>query len=174
MFTAIDQPKLADSKRAAARKAMGRSAITNGARWLPGIDNRSPWVRRAKDIAAAHISDLGGVDNTSAAERSIVRRASTLTVELERLETKFASAGEATPTDLDLYSRAAANLRRLLEAVGIQRRPREVGSLTATLADIAADQDAYEIAYAAADDGGADTAADETLTCDHAAQGHVP
>jgi hypothetical protein len=47
---------------------------------LPGIDGRSAWVRRAKDIIALHLSDLGGFDNTSAAERSIVRRASTLTV----------------------------------------------------------------------------------------------
>jgi len=51
-----------------------------------------------------------------AAERSIIRRASVLTVELERLEVKFASAGEAA--DLDLYQRTAGNLRRLLEAVG--------------------------------------------------------
>ena len=62
---------------------------------LPGIDGRSPWVRRCKDIIALHLSDLGGVDNTSAAERSIIRRAVVLTVELERLEARFALAGEA-------------------------------------------------------------------------------
>ena len=69
-----------------------RSRITNGSALLPGVDGRSPWVRRCKDVIAAHLSDLGGEDNTSAAERSIIRRASVLTVELERLEARFALA----------------------------------------------------------------------------------
>ena len=103
-----------------------RSRITNGSALLQGVDGRSPWVRRCKDVIAAHLSDLGGEDNTSAAERSIIRRASVLTVELERLEARFALAEQASPEDLDLYQRTAGNLRRLLEAVGIQRRPRDV------------------------------------------------
>jgi hypothetical protein len=69
---------------------------------------------------------LGGIDNASAAERSLIRRASVMTVELERFEKKFALAGEASEADLDLYQRTAGNLRRLLEAVGLQRRPRDV------------------------------------------------
>ena len=69
---------------------------------------------------------MGGIDNTSAAERSLVRRAATLSVELERLEGKFALSGEATERDLDLYIRASGNLRRLLESVGLRRRSRDV------------------------------------------------
>ena len=49
-----------------------------------------------------------------------------MTVELERLETRFASAGGASVEDLDLYQRTAGNLRRLLEAVGLRRRAKEV------------------------------------------------
>ena len=64
-----------------------------------------------------------------------MRRAATLTVELERMEAVFALAGEAKPSDLDLYQRTAGNLRRLLESVGIERRPRNV---TPTLAEYAA------------------------------------
>jgi len=112
----VDQPK--DRQR---------SRITNGSALLPGVDGRSAWIRRCKDIIAAHLSDLGGEANTSAAERSIIRRASVLTVELERLEARFAVAGEANTDDLDLYQRTAGNLRRLLEAVGIERRARDVG-----------------------------------------------
>ena len=103
-----------------------RSRVTNGNALLPGIDGRSAWVRRAKDLIAEHVADLGGLDNTSAAERSLIRRASVLTVELERLEATFAAALEADPDRLDLYARTAGNLRRLLEAVGLQRRPRDV------------------------------------------------
>lgn len=99
---------------------------------LPGVDGRSPWVRRARDLIHEHVADLGGFDAASAAERSIIRRASVLTVELERLEVKFALAGQADPADLDLYQRTAGNLRRLLEAVGLQRRARDV---TPTLHD---------------------------------------
>ena len=112
-----------------------RSRITNGSTLLPGVDGRSAWVRRCKDVIASHISDLGGVDNCSAAERSIVRRASVMTVELERLEVKFAKAGEANADELDQYARVSANLRRLLEAVGLQRRPRDIS--VPTLSDIA-------------------------------------
>ena len=93
---------------------------------LPGIDGRSAWTRRCRDLIAAHIADLGGIDNVPTAERSIVRRAATLTVELERLEAKFAMAGESSPADLDLYQRTAGNLRRLLEAVGLERRARTI------------------------------------------------
>jgi hypothetical protein len=115
-------------------KQYGRSRITNGGELLPGVDQRSRWVRRCRDVIAAHLSDLGGEDNTSAAERSIVRRAAVLTTELEQLEVRFATAGEASADDLDLYSRASANLRRLLEAVGLQRRARNVNELS--LSDI--------------------------------------
>jgi len=114
---------------AADPKEYARSRVSNGNVLLPGVDQRSTWVRRAKDLIREHISDLGGTSNTSAAERSIIRRAATLTVELERLEAKFAAAGEASADDLDLYQRTAGNLRRLLEAVGLQRRPRNALTL---------------------------------------------
>ena len=68
-----------------------------------------------------HLVDLGGEDSASAAERSIIRRACVLTVELEQLEVRFATAGQSSPEDLDLYQRTAGGLRRLLEAIGIQR-----------------------------------------------------
>jgi hypothetical protein len=122
-----------DRLKVGRQKDAQKSRITNGSALLPGIDGRSAWVRRAKDVIAAHLSDMGGEDNTSAAERSIIRRASVLTVELERLEAKFALAGEANTADLDVYARMAGNLRRLLEAVGLQRRPREIGP---TLGDL--------------------------------------
>ena len=48
-------------------------------------------------------------------------------VELERLEERFATAGEASVEDLETYQRCANSQRRLLEAIGIERRAREVG-----------------------------------------------
>src|SRR5262245_61260984 len=119
LISPSDKPEKADRKS-------GRSRITNGRILLHGVDQRSPWVRRCKDLIAAHVSDLGGVDNTSAAERSIIRRASVMTVELERMERTFALAGEASAEDLDIYAWVAGNLRRLLERVGLQRRARDI------------------------------------------------
>jgi hypothetical protein len=118
-----------------AQLSKGRSRVTNGAAILPGVDGRSTWVRRLRDLMGLHLADLGGSDQVSEAERSIVRRAATLTVELERLELRFATAGEASVEDLDLYQRTANSLRRLLEAVGLERRLRDVTSLTPRLED---------------------------------------
>ena len=122
-----------DRLRVAHRKDPQKSAVANGSALLPGVDGRSAWVRRCKELIAGHISDLGGINNASAAERSIVRRACVLTVELERMERQFALAGEASPEDLDIYARIDGNLRRLLEAVGLQRRARDIGP---TLGDL--------------------------------------
>jgi hypothetical protein len=105
----------------------GRSRVGNGSALLPGVDGRSTWVRRCKDIIAAHVVDLGGPDNCSAAERSIIRRIGALTVELERLEVQFALADHADPAELDLYVRASGNLRRLLESIGLERRAKDIG-----------------------------------------------
>jgi hypothetical protein len=107
---------------------------------LPGIDGRSWWTRRARELIAAYVSDLGGADNVSAAERSIIRRIATLQIELERLEFKFAMLPDtvpADPADVDLYQRTAGGFRRLLETVGIRRQPRTVAE--PSLADILAE-----------------------------------
>jgi len=124
------------------RKPQARSRVTNGKDLLAGVDGRKIWARRMRDLIGLHTADLGGVDGMSAAEKSIVRRAATLTVELERLEGKFAEPGEASAADIDLYQRTANSLRRLLESVGLQRRARDVTpSLAVECARIVAERE---------------------------------
>jgi hypothetical protein len=125
-------------------KPTARSRLTNGCT-LPGVDGRSTWVRRLRDLMALHLSDLGGEDAVSEAERSIVRRASVLTTELERLELKFARDGEASERDLDLYQRASNTLRRHLETVGLKRVAKDV---TPTLDQVMARHAAEKAAQA--------------------------
>jgi hypothetical protein len=108
METAVNSP--ADSSRVGRMKHPQRSAIANG-KLLPGVDQRSSWVRRCRELIADHTADLGGERNTSSAERSLVRRCAVLTTELERLEVKFALAGEASAEDLHLYQRMTNTLR---------------------------------------------------------------
>ena len=115
-----------DSTQILDTKSRARSRITNGSGLLQGVDGRSVWARRMRDLVEAHTADLGGLDMCSQAEQSLVRRVATLSVELEHLEARFATAGGALPQDLDLYQRTANSLRRLLESVGSKRRPRDV------------------------------------------------
>ena len=103
-----------------------RSAKSNGTRLLDGCDHRSARMRRLRDLIGMHVSDLGGEDACSAAELSIIRRASLLTLELEVLEGKFDAEGEASLKQLECYQRVAGSLRRLLESLGLKRRPRDI------------------------------------------------
>jgi len=105
-----------------------RTRVTNGRDLLPGVDGRTYWARRMRDIMALHVSDLGGVEACSEAEKSVVRRIAALTIELERLEQRFAAApaDHISHADLDLYSRMSNTLRRLLDMTGLQRRSRDI------------------------------------------------
>lgn len=105
---------------------LAASRITNGSAFLPNIDHRSPWVRRARDLVALYLSDLGGFDNTSEGERSIVRRIAVMTVEIERMELRMATSDEPSDRLIDMYIRSSGNLRRMLETIGLQRRARDV------------------------------------------------
>src|SRR5689334_8531647 len=103
-----------------------RSAITNGSQLLAACDHRSARMRRLRDLIAGHVSDCGGPDACSQAELSIIRRAALLTLELETLEAKFDANGEATLKELEAYQRSASAMRRLLESLGLKRRPKDV------------------------------------------------
>src|SRR6202035_718632 len=67
--------------------AKQRSRVTNGALFASTVrDGRSGWSRRLGDLLSLHIADLGGQDVVSNAERSLIRRIATITVELEWIE----------------------------------------------------------------------------------------
>ena len=121
-----DRPSMAGLVGEAPALRRRKSKQANGTALLPGVDGRSAWVRRAKELISDHLNDLGGEAICSSAERAIVRRCAVLITELERREQKFALSEGATDEQLDTYARVAGNLRRLLEFVGLQRRPREV------------------------------------------------
>jgi hypothetical protein len=102
-----------------------RSAVSSGRRRFlihAKGDGNSAWSRRVRDIAAAHISDLGGADHLSQAQLALIQRASAMTAECERFDALLSIGQEI---DLDLYSRIAGNLRRILESIGLQRVPKD-------------------------------------------------
>lgn len=108
-----------DTPTKEARKPQARSRISNGSATV-AADGRTIWVRRLRDLIEAHEADLGGTDSLSQAQRSLVRRAATLSVELERMEATFATAGKISADDLDSYQRASNTLRRHLEVLGLR------------------------------------------------------
>lgn len=125
--TPQDRPDPA-AQTPAERPASTRSRLTNGSELLPGTDARSTWARLFKDVTLNLEAHCGG--ELSETERMTARRAAALEVELCHLEAEFAqqrAAGKApNPATLDLYSRLAGGQRRHLEALGMQRRAKEV------------------------------------------------
>jgi hypothetical protein len=104
-----------------------RSRVTNGrALFAVGGDERSALARRFRDLVASHVSDLGGADALSENQRSLIRRAVTIEIQLEALE---AGLSEGKEIDLDVYGRAAGHLRRVLETLGLKRVPRDITPL---------------------------------------------
>ena len=123
----MHKPKKSTAIRSQAtpRPANNRTRITNGTGLLPTVDGRCLWARRFRDLLSLHLSDLGGEDNCSEAEKALARRSACLIVELEQLEDLFA-AGDATPKRLELYQRLTNTLRRCLESLGLKRRAKDV------------------------------------------------
>jgi hypothetical protein len=74
-------------------------------------------------LIAGHASDLGGRDTLSAAQFSLVRRASAIECELELMEGKLSKGDEV---DLDVFTRTSSHLRRILETLGLERRAKDV------------------------------------------------
>jgi hypothetical protein len=120
----------------------GISRVTNGSRLLPReqsalkhttVDGRSVWMRRFKDVFRIHVQDLGGDDAVSEAERSICRRAATITTMLEKIEFEMALAeGDVSAFRVDQYQRLSGTLNRLLKTIGLDRKSKDI---TPTLAD---------------------------------------
>ena len=101
--------------------------------WARAIDlearaRRGAWARRLRDLISDHISDLGGEDALSTAERVLVRRAAMLCLQAELMESRFANNehGEASAKQIETYQRVTNTLRRTLEALGLHRRPKDV------------------------------------------------
>ena len=78
MGSSADSPVISMPARARSRVSNGKALFADAT-----VDGRSSWPRRLRDLLSLHISDLGGEEVVSAAERSIIRRIATITVEQE-------------------------------------------------------------------------------------------
>jgi len=80
------------SPQKAPRKPQAQSRITNGKEVLPGVDMRSRWIRRMRDVMDQLIASRGGADQLDVAEQLVIRRAAVLEAELTYMEARFAKA----------------------------------------------------------------------------------
>jgi hypothetical protein len=108
-----------------------RSAVTNGRKLFVSGDGRSPWARRYRDLIAGHLSDLGGPENVSAGQASLIRRAAALECELEAAEGRLASGENG---NLSAFASATNSLRRLLATLGLERKASAEPSLAEYIA----------------------------------------
>lgn len=111
------------------RAVTARAAVSNGSRLLLGeLDARSVFARRMHDLASSYYSDLGGKDHLSEAQRAHVNLIVHLQLQCELMAARFASNenNEASKTMLDQYLRASGALSRLLRAIGIKRKAKNV------------------------------------------------
>jgi hypothetical protein len=98
------------------------------------LDKRTGAALRASELIDAVVADLGGIDRLAVAEQQIVQRASLLGVMAEDLEAKWLLGESIDATVLCTLANAQ---RRLFEAIGLQRRQRDVPSLADYLRETA-------------------------------------
>jgi hypothetical protein len=121
------EPLINAGHRERTRTKRPRSAITSGRTMFIGGDPNSAWARRFHDLVVGHVVDAGGRDMISEAQFALCKRAAGLECELEKMEAQL-SQGEQV--DLDRYGRAASHLRRILESIGLERKAKDITTLS--------------------------------------------
>lgn len=90
---------------------------------IADLDGRSRAAMRTKELVRAIEQDLGGSDRLSTAQRQLVQRASLLAILLEDFEVRFALGQRI---ELQDYLATINCQRRVFEAIGLERRQRDV------------------------------------------------
>ena len=90
---------------------------------LADLDRRTAAAKRARDLINSVTTDLGGDENLATGEKQIIQRASLLGVMAEDVETRWLLGEAVDPVILATLANAQ---RRLLEALGLRRRPKNM------------------------------------------------
>ncbi|HEY7248692.1 MAG TPA: hypothetical protein VH678_32920 [Xanthobacteraceae bacterium] len=106
-----------DERRA--RTRWGRIKL----RSLDELDGRTAAARRARDLIAHLVADAGGNDNITEGMRQLITRAAVIAAYVEDIEARWISGGNIK---VEEYLAAANTQKRILEAVGLQRVPRNI------------------------------------------------
>jgi hypothetical protein len=121
-----------DAGSAQVRQRSRRGAKTR-LRSLADLDGRTAAYRRTCELISAVEADLGGADQLSTGERQIIQRAALTGALAEDLEARWLDGEDIDPA---LYATLGNAQRRLLEALGLQRRARLVQPLGTLMKDV--------------------------------------
>ena len=105
---------------------MLRSKVSNGDRPMLGVDGRSGYMRRWKDIIEDHVENYGP-ENMSVPRMSLLRHQATALVKMEMLTAKMAD-GKETFEEAEQFSRYLGNARRNYEVLGLDRGVKQVSN----------------------------------------------
>jgi hypothetical protein len=106
------------------RSPTQRSRVSNGAQlFLGDIDERSALARRFRDLFSQFLIDAGGPDGLSEAQHQLGRRAATLCVQCEHIESRAMSGDEI---DLEQYGMLCDRLGRCLQRLGLKRVAKDI------------------------------------------------
>ena len=115
------------------------STVKLAARLL--ADRRGVWSKRFRLLLDQHLAQFA---DPTPAQASLCRRCTVLEIGLEAIEAK----SDDDPALLDLYARASGGLGRLLRLLGVERKPKTIGT---TLGDLWRAEHAERMAAATAE-----------------------
>jgi hypothetical protein len=92
---------------------------------LDDVDARKGPTRRVRAYARRLATDLGGADTLSTAQQQLIQRASMLAAICEHTETCLLLGRQ--DVSIGDYLAAISVQKRLLEALGLERKPRDAG-----------------------------------------------
>lgn len=110
----------------ATRNPFARSRVSNGSDLLPNIDGRSAIARRYRDITAAVMSDMGGIDRCSETRIQLVRRFAACAVLTEQLEARLANGEQI---EIAEHALLTSSMVRVAQRIGMNRRTKEIPEL---------------------------------------------
>jgi hypothetical protein len=87
------------------------------------LDGRTRAVRAARDLHHGFLSDLGGADYVTTAQRELSQRAACLGAALEDLEAAMLGGDEISLSD---YTTMVNAQRRVLSDIGLERRAHDI------------------------------------------------
>lgn len=116
-----NSPSLAPSSPTA------RSAVSNGSRLLQGVDGRSASARRFRDLVREFTAELGGDTIMTEPMRAMVRQASAVTVEAERMQ---ATIIRGEPVDTEQLVRVTNTLSRIMNGLKAKAKASKAGQRT--------------------------------------------
>jgi hypothetical protein len=116
----------------APRKPVARSRISNGnSLYLRGLDGRSSGARFYHDRITELVAMLGGPDEVSPAEISIVRGVARMELDREQMASaaqdwEDSDGKKGRPLNTDAFGRLCSRIGRELQRLGLRRRPKDV------------------------------------------------